>query len=526
MKFISIKNFRLVSQKISIKNKKKYILLSIFLGNASIISEIILFSFFTNFIENEEIQIFNIDFSDKYVYFLIFLFAILRFLFFVSDLHLREILSIKINRYLKNLTFDNLFESWFVNNKFAYQLNVESEKIGDLYKDYIAFSVSLIQGIGILAFLFITDLQTLKLFIILGFFISIPLSISKKIADKFMQDYQDTYSSLNERILDISKNIFLVKILNNRKLESEIFKKELEKFEKSFRNISFYGIFNYHLPNFVAIIGILVIIIFLNNRIQINLLSIFVGLRLFQLLGNSLKAYFQILEKNPFVEQFLNLNLLVRGEKKVVGIKDKNNSIELANIDFSYNSKTIIFEDLNYNFKLNKHYVVTGNNGTGKSTLLGLIAGILNVENGTTALSSEEIGYVGSTPYIFELNLKSNILYGIQNKKISDDEIIYLVKKLDLFKNNWDLYEIISKESLSTGQMQKIAFIRIILQKPKIILLDESTSNLDKKTRNLIFNLLAELNATIINVTHDEQNFLNVDYYLKISNNKLIDYEP
>ncbi len=64
--------------------------------------------------------------------------------------------------------------------------------------------------------------------------------------------------------------------------------------------------------------------------------------------------------------------------------------------------------------------------------------------------------------------------------------------------------------------MQKIAFIRAILNKPDILLLDEATANLDEISRKEIFNILEEQDITIINSTHDKELFTNVDHHLEI----------
>ena len=73
----------------------------------------------------------------------------------------------------------------------------------------------------------------------------------------------------------------------------------------------------------------------------------------------------------------------------------------------------------------------------------------------------------------------------------------------------------VSIKTLSAGQLQKISFIRALLSDVDILLLDESTSNLDENSRKLIFNILNESDFTIINCTHNHQDF-EYDEHLKI----------
>ena len=87
-------------------------------------------------------------------------------------------------------------------------------------------------------------------------------------------------------------------------------------------------------------------------------------------------------------------------------------------------------------------------------------------------------------------------------QEISDDSLNEMLIKFKLFDDDeYDLNFEISNRTLSSGQMQKISFIRALLADTELLLLDESTSNLDAETRNLIFSILKNQNITIINST-------------------------
>ena len=114
--------------------------------------------------------------------------------------------------------------------------------------------------------------------------------------------------------------------------------------------------------------------------------------------------------------------------------------------------------------------------------------------------------------------LKDNILYGNSNE-INDDEIMNLIKKFELFSdiNNEVLKLQVSNKVLSSGQMQKLSFIRALLADPDLLLLDESTSNLDSKSKKLIYSILNDLDITIVNSTHSSEELINYDIELKLS---------
>ena len=118
---------------------------------------------------------------------------------------------------------------------------------------------------------------------------------------------------------------------------------------------------------------------------------------------------------------------------------------------------------------------------------------------------------------IFTESLRYNLLYGNENK-VSDEDLLSSLKKFDFFQEEerYNLDLIVDNKSLSSGQMQKLAFIRALSSGIDTLLLDESTANLDEKTKEKIFNILSERDLTIINSTHDPDSFENVDYHFDI----------
>ena len=129
---------------------------------------------------------------------------------------------------------------------------------------------------------------------------------------------------------------------------------------------------------------------------------------------------------------------------------------------------------------------------------------------------------------ILSTTLKENLLYG--NTLSIDTEKILEVCELFMLDDKIDddlLRKKVSNTSLSSGQMQKVGFIRAILSNVEILLLDESTSNLDRNSKSLILNVLTDKNITVINSTHDPTSFQKVDRHIQIDivKNKRIVYD-
>lgn len=148
---------------------------------------------------------------------------------------------------------------------------------------------------------------------------------------------------------------------------------------------------------------------------------------------------------------------------------------------------------------------------------MGLATGIFYASSGLVKSNAKTIGYVSAYPMIIRGTLKENLLYG-NVLNVEEDQIISLVKSFSVFteNENIDLTKQIDNKTLSTGQMQKIAFIRALLHKIDFLVLDESTSNLDYKTKKEIFSILDSLNLTILNSTHNPEDFQNIDGNINI----------
>ena len=168
----------------------------------------------------------------------------------------------------------------------------------------------------------------------------------------------------------------------------------------------------------------------------------------------------------------------------------------------------LLFEDLNFQIKKGEKILLTGQNGSGKSTLLGFIGNILIPSDGSIEVFSAKVGYVGVKPLIVEGSLHENLVYGA-NETVDKDLLVQTIKKFQLF-DNFELPMLdkqITNKSLSSGQMQKISFIRALVSLPEILLLDEATSNIDEKSKLVINKVINNLNITVINSTH------NIDGY-------------
>lgn len=191
--------------------------------------------------------------------------------------------------------------------------------------------------------------------------------------------------------------------------------------------------------------------------------------------------------------------------------------LEVKNISKKYQNKegeVQAIKDINFRVKEGEFVSIIGPSGCGKSTLLSIIAGLEEKTTGEIYIEGEKIegispkiGYMLQRDCLLEWrSILSNTMFGLEIKGKKDKESKEYVESL---LKKYNLYEFKDKypSELSGGMRQRVALIRTLAVKPKILLLDEAFSALDYQTRimvtNDIYSILRKENITALIVTHD-----------------------
>lgn len=191
--------------------------------------------------------------------------------------------------------------------------------------------------------------------------------------------------------------------------------------------------------------------------------------------------------------------------------------LEVKNVSKKYQNKDneiLALENVSFEINKGEFASIIGPSGCGKSTLLSIIAGLedknsgeVYIENKKIDSTSPEIGYMLQKDCLLEWrNILSNTLFGLEIKGKKTEENIEYAKNL---LKKYNLYDFANKfpSELSGGMRQRVALIRTLAVKPKILLLDEAFSALDYQTRimvtNDIYSILRKEKITALIVTHD-----------------------
>lgn len=193
------------------------------------------------------------------------------------------------------------------------------------------------------------------------------------------------------------------------------------------------------------------------------------------------------------------------------------NILEVKNIGKKYQNKEgeiLALKNVNFRVKKGEFVSIIGTSGCGKSTLLSIIAGLEEKTTGEIYIEGEKIngisskiGYMLQRDCLLEWrDILSNTMFGLEVKgkkdNVNKEYVLELLKKYNLYEFK-DKYP----SELSGGMRQRVALIRTLAVKPKILLLDEAFSALDYQTRimvtNDIYSILRKEKITAIIVTHD-----------------------
>ncbi len=363
-----------------------------------------------------------------------------------------------------------------------------------------------------------------KLFLICGFillFLATPIYFSSRKLNSYAEIFKKSNTNFINKIFLDSRNILFLKISGALK-KTSLLQMELNNSAlKSQKNYSFKYSFLGQIPFFFAVI-ILFIILFVNkNYLNIDngtlIVFIFLFFRICISAGNiitsqgNVKFHFPFLvEYKKIIENLNDVKNNKNGDKKInpESLNTRNLIIERGNL--KKNIPDISIEE-------GQLFSILGSSGTGKSTLILTLFGILKNSKGqinwnNTNLEEididdfyKKVSFCGTDPFLIKGTLDENLFYGL-NSENSKEDLNKLIEICDaeFIKKIEKNQKILDDEgtNFSSGQRQKIALIRALIKKPKVLILDEATSNIDLNSeKEIIENIFKEYPKIIIIAT-------------------------
>jgi len=240
--------------------------------------------------------------------------------------------------------------------------------------------------------------------------------------------------------------------------------------------------------------------------------------------------------------------------QELMGIDEENNlktrtisldkikgNITFNNISFSYDDTTEVLRNISFEAPQGSVTALVGSSGSGKSTIAGLVTAFLNPNTGQVLIDEidlskvdlksfrSQLGVVLQDDFLYEGTIRENILF--PRPKASEEDLLeavegaYVNEFTDRFENGLDTVIGERGVKLSGGQRQRISIARALLAKPKIVILDEATSNLDTQSEAFIQKSLAVLmrNRTTFVIAHRLSTIQKADQILVIEEGDIVE---
>jgi len=240
-------------------------------------------------------------------------------------------------------------------------------------------------------------------------------------------------------------------------------------------------------------------------------------------------------------EELMNLAAEDEQEDRTIQLEKVKGDIKFNNVSFAYEEGKPVLHNIDFDAPSGSVIALVGSSGSGKSTIAGLSATFLNPESGTVTIDGQDLskvklssfrqhlGVVLQDEFLFEGTIRENIMFPRPNATEAQLQNAVKAAYVNEFTDRFDdgLETLIGERGvkLSGGQRQRIAIARAILADPKIIILDEATSNLDTESEGLIQKSLSELtnNRTTIVIAHRLSTIKRADQILVIEAGKIME---
>ncbi len=253
-------------------------------------------------------------------------------------------------------------------------------------------------------------------------------------------------------------------------------------------------------------------------------------------IGSQLTEAFAGLDRT---NEIMNLQTEANDAIRTIHLPEIKGDIQFNNVSFSYEKGSEVVHEINFLAPQGSVTALVGTSGSGKSTIASLAASFITANSGTITVDGNDIskvnlesfrsqlGVVLQDDFLFEGTIRENILFARPNS--TEEEVLAAVKTayVDEFTSRFDdgLDTLIGERGvkLSGGQRQRITIARAVLANPRILILDEATSNLDTESETLIQKSLSELmkGRTTFVIAHRLSTIRQADQILVIEQGKI-----
>ena len=411
--------------------------------------------------------------------------------------------------------------------------------------------------IGVIIAMFLVNIKLALMVLCFGPFIVYFTLIFRKFSRKAYREVKNNITDINTFLSENLSGIKIIQIFNQEQKKMKDFEQKNKKLaNSSFKQIFVFSIFRpcvymlyifsvialFYVAATSAIDGVKVFNQFITYSTIIifyqYLSSFFNPIQTLAEQFNRLQAAFASSEK---IFTIMDLVPEIIDEEAAMELENVKGEIEFKDVWFAYIENEWVLKGVSFKVDVNQTIALVGSTGSGKSTILSLIVRNYDIQKGQILIDGIDIkkikisslrkhfGQMLQDVFIFSGTIKSNIV--LREENIVDEEIKeaceYVNANYFIDKLPNGLYEEVLERgnNYSSGQRQLLSFARTIVHKPKIMILDEATANIDTETEKLIQNSLEKMMniGTMIIVAHRLSTIQHADNIIVLSHGEIIE---
>lgn len=398
-----------------------------------------------------------------------------------------------------------------------------------------------------LIFMLLTSIKLTIVTIIGVIILSLIFNFTMRVKRKYRLVQNNKRSNMNAYVLESLKGSDTTKVFNRQEENERIHDKLTDDFFSSIIKYLWYGNITWSSTNIIS--KIVEVLIY-----TIGIFFLFPGISLGTIVAmgtysgkfwNPIRNLF--ITMDDFIESMTYLERILETIDEPITITNIDNpvrkeiigDIKFKDVVFSYNEDKVILDKVSFEVKPGQKIAIVGETGSGKTTIANLMARFYDINSGEILIDDidirvydlntlrRQISIMQQDNYLFTDTIMNNLKYG--NSKMTDKDVIKICKKLDLdsWINEFDkgYYTVLENHgnTLSDGQRQLISYIRILINDPKILVLDEATSKIDVKTESIIQKKINALlkDKTTITIAHRLSTIVNSDIIMLIKDKKV-----
>lgn len=475
---------------------------------------------------------FNLKEKNEILIFILFIFGFAHFIKFILNRSL-ILLQLKFSHNLHVNVAEILFND-YLNRDYSFYIYKNSSQLvrnilseTNLFSFGVIFHVvrlitEMIIFICIAAVLFVynfkVSIMTICFFSIAGYFFYKSNSAKLKKygelrqfhSEKILKQLQEGFLGFRELVLNKLQNIFFKNFSYHTQENARV----------GIKKDSAVQMPRLILELMTIIILILIVVFLIYDGYEINEIFVLIGVFLYATIRvlPSVAKIIQSIQSIKYNEAVIELiydeikNIKFKSiNKKLENNLNKSNfeykKIKIQNVDYFYRESEPVLNQLNIEINKGEKIGLIGKSGSGKSTFINLLCGLIKPKKGNIEIDNKElqnviynyqksIGYVPQNVTIFDESILFNITLNFDESKVDLNKLNRILKEMDLYDTIYklpnNLYERAGESGvkLSGGQCQRLGIARVLYRDPSIIILDEATSGLDSETEEKILKTL------------------------------------